>query len=102
MESEKGVMQLWTMGIYNCVATGGKKVSSQQIEKLTRLCVQVVFLFDKDVTQDEINELADRFISSVEIYTVIDDKEILNEKESPTDNPEKLMRLLSECYKKIR
>ena len=102
VESEKGVMQLWNMGIYNCVATGGKKVSSLQIEKLTRLCVKIVFLFDKDVEQDEINELANRFISSVEIYTVIDDKNILEKKESPTDNPEKLKRLLSECYKKIR
>ena len=102
VESEKGVMQLWAMGIYNCVATGGKKVSSLQIEKLTRLCVKIVFLFDKDVEQDEIDDLANRFIDSVEIYTVIDDKEILNEKESPTDNPDKLKRLLSECYKKIR
>ena len=95
-------MQLWAMGIYNCVATGGKKVSSLQIEKLTRLCVKIVFLFDKDVEQDEINDLANRFIDSVEIYTVIDDKNILSEKESPTDDKNKLNRLLLECYKKIR
>lgn len=92
-ESEKAVMQLWTMGIYNCVATGGKKVSQTQIDMLSRLCVEIVFCFDKDVEQSEIEELADRFIESVKIYALIDNDGILNDKESPSDNPEKFKYL---------
>ena len=93
LESEKGVMQLWSMGIYNCVATGGKKVSQHQIDMLSRLCVDIIFCFDKDVEQTELEELADRFIESVNIYAIIDKNNILEEKESPSDNPDKFVEL---------
>lgn len=92
-ESEKGVLQLWSMGICNAVATGGKKVSSQQINMLTRLCADIIFCFDKDVEQTELKELADRFIDSVNIYAIIDKNNILEEKESPSDNPNKFVEL---------
>lgn len=93
-ESEKGVLQLWSMGISNCVATGGKRVSRVQIEKLTRLCCEVILLFDKDVDREELELLANRFLDSVPLYAVIDNDNILDEKESPTDNPEKFQRLI--------
>lgn len=93
VESEKGVMQLWSMGIYNCVATGGKKVSQYQIDMLSRLCVDIILCFDKDVEQTELEELADRFIESVNIYAIIDKNNILEEKESPSDNPDKFVEL---------
>ena len=60
---------------------------------LSRLCVEIVFCFDKDVEQSEIEELADRFIESVKIYALIDNDDILNDKESPSDNPEKFKYL---------
>lgn len=101
-ESEKGVLQLWSMGICNAVATGGKKVSSQQINMLTRLCAKVIILFDKDVQREELQGLADRFVDSVEISAVIDNKNILDDKESPTDNPKKLIKLLKECKEVLR
>lgn len=101
-ESEKGVMQLYDMGVYNAVATGGKKVSQAQIDKLSRLCVTLIFCFDKDVEQLEIEELADRFIENIDIYALIDSDNILDNKESPTDTPQKFKRL-NERYKyKIR
>lgn len=101
-ESEKGVMQLWSMGICNAVATSGKKVSQAQIDKLTRLCADVIFLFDKDVTREEISELADRFIDCVNIYAVIDTEKVLDEKESPTDNAEKFEYLIKNNCERIR
>lgn len=101
-ESEKGVMQLWSMGIYNAVATGGKNVSSTQIEKLTRLCSDIVFLFDKDVKREELEHLASRFINSVTVYAIIDENGILDEKESPTDNEDKLRKLLSNSIERIK
>ena len=101
-EAEKSVMQLWSMGIHNSVATGGKKVSQQQIDMLTRLCVEVVFLFDKDVSRDELDTLAERFMDGVAVYAVVDTENILNEKESPTDDPEKFKHLISKCKKRIK
>lgn len=99
VEAEKGVQQLWSYGYSNSVATCGKKISNTQIEKLTRLCVDLVFLFDKDVSRQELDEIADRFIDGVNIYAAIDKQGILLEKESPTDNPEKLQSLLTSLIK---
>lgn len=101
-EAEKGVMQLWNAGYYEAVATGGKKVTKCQIEKLTRLCVPIIFVFDKDVKQEELKTIADRFINEVEIYALIDKDNILEEKESPTDNISKFEKLLSENLYKLR
>ena len=97
-ESEKGTMQLVDMGYANAVSTGGKRVGSIQIEKLTRLCVPIIFCFDKDVQKEELSELADRFIDNIEIYALIDSDNILNEKESPTDDPKKF-EILRQKYK---
>lgn len=88
-ESEKAVMQLWSAGIYNVVATGGKKITSSQIEKLTRLCSDIIFMYDKDVLLDEIKLISERFIDEVNIYAIIDKDGLLDDKESPSDNIEK-------------
>lgn len=102
VEAEKGVMQLWDMGIHNAVATGGKRVTQYQIDKLSRICSKVVFCFDKDVQRDELQELADKFIDCIEINAVIDTENILDEKESPTDNPDKFKKLVNNCCERIR
>lgn len=102
VEAEKGVLQLWTMGIYNCVATGGKKISQAQIDMLSRLCVDIIFCFDKDVELSELEELADRFIESVNIYCLLDKNNILEEKESPTDKPDKFEHLRKNNIYKIK
>jgi DNA primase len=101
-ESEKGCLQLWSMGYYNSVGIGGKKISSQQIEKLTRLGVDLIFCFDKDVTKKEIENIADRFVDGVNIFYLFDDKDILEEKESPSDNQKKFEYLLNNCLYKIK
>ena len=88
-EAEKGVLQLWEYGDRNAGATGGKELSQQQIELLTRLGVDIVFVQDKDVKQEEIKELASHFVDQIPIYYIYDNDNILDEKESPTDNPEK-------------
>jgi DNA primase len=103
VESEKAVMQLWDMGICNVVATGGKKVSQTQIDMLSRLCVDIIFCFDADVDQIELEELADRFVDSVNIYALIDkNHDILDDKESPSDNPDKFKVLVEEHKYRIK
>lgn len=102
VEAEKGVQQLFDAGYCEAVATGGKKVTKCQINKLTRLCVPIIFVFDKDVTKEELDVLADRFIEGTEIYALIDTIGILDEKESPTDNIEKFKTLLEKCLYKLK
>ena len=43
--------------------------------------------FDKDVSKEELENLAERFPDGVPLYYMFDEDNILNEKESPTDNP---------------
>lgn len=93
VEAEKGVMQLWDMGIKNCVATGGKKISQYQINMLTRLCSHIILCFDKDVQIEELRTIADKFIDCIKVSAIIDSVNILGEKESPTDNPDKFEKL---------
>ena len=90
------------MGIRNAVATGGKKISSAQIKKLTRLEADIVILFDKDVTKEELQSIADRFIDTVKVYAVIDHENILDDKESPTDDKYKFQRLIQNDIEQLR
>lgn len=101
-EAEKGTMQLWAYGYRNSVATGGKKLSNSQIEMLTRLGVDIVFAFDKDVTTKELEELSERFLDNVPIYYILDSDNILLEKESPTDSPEKWSILVKKFMYRLK
>lgn len=100
-ESEKFVMQLYSYGDKNCVATGGKTITRQQIEMLSRMCVDVVLCLDKDVELDELKNIGERFLGAVNVYAMIDESGLLEEKESPSDDIEK-WRVLKDCMVKIR
>ena len=102
VEAEKGVQQLYDKGYFEAVATGGSKISKSQIDKLTRLCVPIIFVFDKDITKEELDDIASRFIDGTEVYALIDTIGILNEKESPTDDISKFEQLLEKCMYRLK
>lgn len=102
VEAEKGVQQLYDKGYFEAVATGGSKISKSQIDKLTRLCVPIIFVFDKDITKKELDDIASRFIDGTEVYALIDTIDILSEKESPTDDISKFEQLLEKCMYKLK
>lgn len=102
VEAEKGVLQGYSYGTRNIVATGGKEFSKTQIEMLTRLGVKIVLCLDKDVSKLEIEELSNKFADGIPIYYIYDENNILNEKESPTDNPKKWEYLISNNIYKIK
>ncbi len=99
-ESEKGVMQLYDMGYYG-VATGGSKISKYQINMLTRLGVQIIFAYDKDIDEDELKNIAEQFVEGVPVYAILDRDNILNEKESPSDDVSKWLHLIQNNIYKI-
>lgn len=96
-EAEKAVMQGWSYGDCNFGSIGGKKISSSQAYILMRLGVDICFVFDKDVTFDEIKTNAEMFPEGVNISYIWDKSNILSEKESPTDNYEKWQYLKKNC-----
>jgi DNA primase len=100
-ESEKFVMQLFNMGFYNAVSTGGKKISRIQKNKLMSLGVDLIFCFDKDVIKEEIEAMAEYF-KGINIYMMYDKDNILDVKESPSDDRSKFEYLNNNCILKIR
>ena len=101
-ESEKAVLQAISYGYDNVVATGGKTISQHQIDMLTRLGVDIVICFDKDVKKTYIEDISNKFLDNIPIYYVYDEDNILNEKESPSDNITKWERLIKNNIYKIR
>lgn len=101
-ESEKFVLQAWGYNFKNTVGTGGKELSQYQIDMLVRLGVKIVFCFDKDVTKQELEDLADKFPNGVPLYYMFDEDNILNKKESPTDNPTNWNHMVSNNIYKLR
>ena len=101
-EAEKGALQLVTMGFRNSVAIGSKTVSRTQIELITRTGCTPVFCFDADVDIEELKHIANEFIEGVDVYALIDEDGILDEKESPTDNPEKWEHMYKNNMVKLR
>lgn len=99
-ESERFVHQLYEMGYYG-VSTGGSKVSQRQIEMLTRLGVKIVFCFDQDIDEEQLKTIANRFMSGIDIYAIIDRYNVLNEKQSPSDDEDKWKYLVANQIYKI-
>jgi DNA primase len=102
VESEKAVQQLATMGIRNAVSTGGKTISRTQVELVTRTGCTPIFAYDQDVQEDELQEIASMFMNGVTIYAIIDRDNILDEKESPSDDTEKWFHLVKNNIYKIK
>ena len=110
VESEKAVMQLWSRGIKNAVAIGGHKLSDTQVKKITHLGVPVVIAYDQGV--EVVDGVIDKtfypsefnkFLPGQTVYCIYDKKKnILLDKESPSDNPNKWDYLYSNCKMKVR
>jgi DNA primase len=102
VESEKSVLKLAEYGYRNAVSTGGKTISKCQVELITRTSCIPVFAFDKDVQEDELQDIADMFMDGVNVYAVIDTDNLLGEKESPMDRQDVWSKLYKDCVFKLK
>ena len=102
VESEKSVLKLAEYGFRNVISTGGKTISKHQIELISRTgCVPVLAL-DKDVQEDELNDIANMFMDGINVYAVIDKDDLLNEKESPMDRHDVWLKLYKDYVFKLK
>jgi DNA primase len=101
-EAEKSVHQLWSYGYRNSIAFMGKKVGQQQINKLSRIDCDIVLCMDQDVSKEEVEKLANRFIDGIQIYAIYDEDKVLGDKESPADDPEKWEYLVKNNIYRIK
>lgn len=102
LESEKAVQQLATIGVRSCVSTGGKTISKYQVEEIIRTGCTPILALDKDVDEEELKNIASMFVDGVSVYAIIDKDNILDEKESPSDNPQKWKCLIKNNVYKIK
>lgn len=102
LESEKAVQQLATIGVRSCVSTGGKTISKYQVEEIIRTGCTPIIAFDKDVDEEELQNIASMFMDGVTVYAIIDRDNILDGKESPSDDPQKWCHLVKNNVYKIK
>ena len=89
-ESEKGVMQLWDMGFKNAVGVGGHCLSDWQITLIAQTGAnKVIIAYDKDILEEEVIKEGKKISPFRQVEYILDTNNILNEKESPMDNPKK-------------
>lgn len=101
-EAEKSVQQAASYGYRNTVATGGKSVSKTQMELLIRTGARICLALDKDVQEEELKTIASVFPDNIPIYAIIDKDNILQEKESPSDNINNWMHLIQNNIYQIK
>ncbi len=93
-ESEKGVMQLWDMGFKNAVGVGGHCLSDWQVTLIAQTGAnKVIIAYDKDILEDEVIKECKKLSPFRQVEYILDTDNILNEKESPMDEPEKWKQL---------
>ena len=100
-ESEKSVMIAYEHGV-GSVAVCGSKISKYQAGLLTRLNVPLMICFDKDKTEEEVNQQAEMFLEQVPLYYMLDKSGVLDEKESPVDRWENWEKLIVGDVYKLR
>ena len=84
-EAEKFVQQLDSMDIHNALSLSKKVISPPQLEKLIKLHKDIVLVFDKGVSLEEIFIECRKFKNLCNVYYIYDKDDLLKNKESPTD-----------------
>ena len=69
---------------------------------LVRLGIDIILCFDKDVTKEELEKLANRFPDGVPLFYIFDEDNILGDHESPSDNPTKWQYMVEHNIYKLR
>jgi len=101
VEAEKGVMQALSMGFGNCLALSKSKISDEQVDAIIKLQCDIVFALDKDVSYEDVYEQAKPFIGIANVYIIIDDMDLLDDKDSPFDKGDDTWFLLYNRRKRV-
>ena len=90
VESEKGVLQLYSANIKNAVGIGSHSISRVQAKKLIKLRKPIVIAFDSDIKIDKqfLDKLDSLFPKNIRLGIMVDRKGLMKEKDSPSDNIE--------------
>ena len=99
VESEKSVLKLHSRGIKNAVAIGSHCLSDEQIKILIGLNVEIVICYDKDIKLDYVLNECKKFKHIRKCSYIIDEWDLLEDKESPADKHWKIFKFMSKHRK---
>ena len=94
LESEKNVLKRHSRLDETTVAIGSHNLSDEQVKILIGLNVAIIIAYDKDILLKHIRSECERFYGIRNIYYIYDKYDLLNEKESPADKPNKIYKYL--------
>jgi DNA primase len=94
MESEKSVLKRHSRLDETVVAVGSHNLSDEQVKILIGVNCDLVLAYDKDISLKHIRSECERFYGIRNISYIYDKYDLLNEKDSPADAPNKIYNYL--------
>lgn len=94
VEAEKSVLKRDSLGDSTLVALSGHTISEEQKRILIGLNVEIIVALDKDISQDEIRHICNKFYGIRKVSYMCDKYGLLGEKDSPADASNKIYQYL--------
>lgn len=93
-EAEKSVLKRDSLGDSTGVALSGHTLSNEQVRILWGLNVEIVIAMDKDVREEEVWHMCEKFWRGRKVSYIKDEHDILSSKDSPADARNKAFQFL--------
>ena len=94
-ESEKSVLKRDSRGDSTWVALSGKNISEEQVRIILGLDIkEIVIALDKDVPNEEVWSICERFYPIRKVSYICDKWDLLDKKDSPADSSNKIYDFL--------
>ena len=93
-EAEKSVLKRDSLNDHTGVALSGHSISDEQVRILVGLNVDIIISMDKDVPIEEVRHLCSKFNNIRNVYYTYDKWDLLDEKDSIADKPNKIFDFL--------
>jgi len=93
-ESEKSVLKRHSRLDETVIAVGSHNLSEEQVKIIIGINVNIIVAYDKDISLKHIRSECEKFYGIRNVYYIYDKWELLKEKESPMDLPNKYYNYL--------
>ena len=94
LETEKGVLKRYSRLDGTTVAIGSHNLSDEQVKILIGINCDLIIAYDKDISLQHIRSECERFYGIRNVFYTYDKYDLLGEKDSPSDLPDKLYKFL--------
>ena len=93
-EAEKSVLKMASKGYRNCVSVGSHDLSEEQVKILIGLNTDIVLAYDSDIPLEFMENEAKKFKGLRNVSIVINQYDVLKDKQSPADATLKIFMAL--------